>query len=344
MEELETVPVNSNPSEGGQMPANAAAAGVAAMVQKPGWTEARRLALKQLDKLVGQEPKVLRGNRPDAVHALRVASRRLQEELDLLYSKPRPPEIRRVRRKIRRCRGILSGLRNCDVLLARTQNHLAASRSTRRQAWETVTAFLHERRQALFSKAVHKLTRINLPEIYLELREHLIRPDKSAASSWNGDGPFEPQAQSHPGPPLQERLAEELNRRCDEFERQAGKANQNSGGESLHPSRIAAKKLRYLIEIAAEFKMDGSQQALNGLKNLQTILGGWHDLEMSEIMLTEIVGNAKFIRDNLARAPWILRLIEQERKSKERLKHKAMEVLQKAVSDGAVRAWINSLQ
>src|SRR5487761_878541 len=147
MEELQTISANSNPSEDGQMPANPSAAGAEPIVQKPGWTEARRLALKQLDKLVGQEPKGLRGNRPDAVHALRVASRRLQEELDLLYSKPRPPEIRRVRRKIRRCRGILSGLRNCDVLLARTQNRMAASQATCGDAWETVNAFLHERRQ-----------------------------------------------------------------------------------------------------------------------------------------------------------------------------------------------------
>ncbi len=345
MNEIETIPANADSVEAGEIPRTLPPEDtVEKAVREPGWAEARQLALKQLDKLVGQEPKMLRGNRPEAVHAMRVSSRRLQEELDLIYSKPRPPEIRRLRRKVRRCRSVLSGLRNCDVLLARTESRLANSRSTRRQAWGTVAAFLHKRREALFSKAAHRLTRINLPEIYLELRDHLAGPNTALGSSRNGDEPLPPPEQNHPAESLRKRLADELNRRWEEFERQAGKANEDPGHTGLHPSRIAAKKLRYLIEVAAEFEVEGSQQALEWFKKLQTVLGDWHDLEMSEIVLTQIVGNAKFIRENLAQAPWILRLIEQERKSKERLKNKGMETLRHVSSHGPIRAWINSLQ
>ncbi|MGH9433818.1 MAG: CHAD domain-containing protein, partial [Terriglobia bacterium] len=109
MNEPETIPAKIDPGAGEEISPNYPADdGTAAAVREPAWLQARQLALKQLDKLVALEPKVLRGNRREAVHALRVASRRLQEELDLIYAKPRPPEIRRLRRKIRRCRGLLS--------------------------------------------------------------------------------------------------------------------------------------------------------------------------------------------------------------------------------------------
>src|SRR5579859_2146699 len=55
------------------------------------WERVRKLALRQLNRLVSLEPKVLRDEFPEAVHDLRVASRRLQSLLDFLYPVPRPP-------------------------------------------------------------------------------------------------------------------------------------------------------------------------------------------------------------------------------------------------------------
>ena len=40
------------------------------------WKKVRKLALRQLDRFMSLEPKVLRGDDPDAIHDLRVASRR----------------------------------------------------------------------------------------------------------------------------------------------------------------------------------------------------------------------------------------------------------------------------
>jgi CHAD domain-containing protein len=329
---------------GESAPGSLANNGTGVAVRAPAWAEARELALKQLDKLVAHEPKVLRGNRPEAVHAIRVASRRLQEELDLIYAKPRPPEVRRLRRKVRRCRSLLSDLRNCDVLLARAETRLAASRSARREAWETVAAVLHRRREALFSKAVRKLTRLNLPELYLGLKEQLAPAATEPEAARNGHRAAELAEQANSAGPLGKRLGEELRLRWEEFERQAEKTKDDPEHAGLHPARIAAKKLRYLIEVAAEIRVEGSDDVLDWFKNLQASLGEWHDLEMSEAVLTEIVGNAKFIRDNLACAPGILKLIELDRKSKEKLRRKGVETLHHVVGSGPVQAWIDSLR
>ena len=57
----------------------------------------RELALRQLNRFMSYEAKVLKGDDAEAIHDMRVASRRLQQVLDLLYPKPRPQELRRLR-------------------------------------------------------------------------------------------------------------------------------------------------------------------------------------------------------------------------------------------------------
>ena len=89
----------------------------------------RELALKQLNRLISYEAKVLKGDDADAIHDMRVASRRLQQVLDLLYTKPRAQEYRRLRRQIRRCRQVLGDVRNFDVLLEIVGRLLARKRS-----------------------------------------------------------------------------------------------------------------------------------------------------------------------------------------------------------------------
>jgi len=58
------------------------------------WKKVRELAQKQLDRFMSFEPKVLRGDDPEAIHDMRVASRRLQQILDLVYPKPRSRDAR----------------------------------------------------------------------------------------------------------------------------------------------------------------------------------------------------------------------------------------------------------
>ncbi|MBZ5544920.1 MAG: CHAD domain-containing protein, partial [Acidobacteriia bacterium] len=137
------------------------------------WKKVRKLALRQLDRFISLEPKVLRGDDRDAIHDLRVASRRLQQVLDLLYPPPRPAEIRKLRRKIRRSRRALGEVRNCDVQLQHVERILARKRAARRQTWEAVRHYLRQRRAESFDKAMRKLSKINLAIFYVHLKDHL---------------------------------------------------------------------------------------------------------------------------------------------------------------------------
>src|SRR5690348_63613 len=137
------------------------------------WAQIQKLALRQLNRLVALEPKVLRDESPTAIHDLRVASRRLQEVLDLLYPAPRPDEIQKLRRKLRRTRQALSEVRNSDVMLERVDAALARRRSSNADAWEALRIYLNERRADAAAKGLRKLTKINLAAFYLQVKHHI---------------------------------------------------------------------------------------------------------------------------------------------------------------------------
>lgn len=272
------------------------------------WKKVRELALKQLDRFMTLEPKVLRGDDPDAIHDMRVASRRLQQILDLLYPKPRPHDIGNLRRKIRRSRRSLSTVRNCDVLLARVDKSLRSKRASRRDTWTAVHHYLRERRAQSFEKALRKLGKVNLAVFYVHLKRHL-GPERNGASAPHHGAPAgEPSTAQ-----FYERVGESLDRVWRAFESQVELSHSDPRPPVVHGVRIATKRLRYLIEVIAEFGVPGSAQSLAWLRELQGHLGDWHDLEVLEQMMIEMVARPDFLRDHLALAMEVERLIVRNR-------------------------------
>jgi len=110
------------------------------------WAHVSGLAIKYLDRCVSLEPQVLQGDNPEAIHGLRVATRRLQQVMDLVYPSPHSGEIRKIYRGLKRCRSSLSEIRNYDVLLGRVDTALSRKRTARREAWEAIGDYLRELR------------------------------------------------------------------------------------------------------------------------------------------------------------------------------------------------------
>ena len=278
------------------------------------WKKVRKLALKQLDRFMSLEPKVLRGDDADAIHDLRVASRRLQQVLDLLYPSPSPAEIRKLRRRLRRARRALGEVRNCDVELARVNRILARRRATRRETWEAVHDYLLERRSGNFEKAVRKLGRLHLAVFYVRLKDVLAPNGKHRS-------PHAPRHPEEPGPQhpelFEKRVAASLERVWSAFEARVAESRLDSRASVIHGARIAAKRLRYLMEVIHEFDGPGSKATLAWLRGLQEHLGNWHDLEILDQMMIEMVARPAFLRDHLELAVGIEKLISRNRKGKE---------------------------
>ena len=284
------------------------------------WKKVRQLALRRLERFVSFEPKVVGGDEPDAIHDLRVASRRLQQVLDLLHPQPQPRDIRRLRRRIQRCRRVFGEVRNCDVFLGRVDKYLARKRSTHREIWMAIEEYLRSRRTGLFPKAVRKLNRQNLTGLYVRLRE-LLRAAATPAkrSSAELDVNASPET---PAERFWPRLAESLGPVWTAFEARITESRDNPSPAAIHAVRIAAKRLRYLLEVIHEYRVPGCADQLAWLRRLQQHLGDWHDLETQSQFLAGMVARPRYLRANLELCQGIIGLMRREQARKKHYEEK----------------------
>jgi CHAD domain-containing protein len=309
----------------------AEASGVRQLERADVWTQVQKLALQQLDRLVTLEPKVLRDESPKPVHDLRVASRRVQSLMDFLYPPPRPQEVQKLRRRLQRARRTLGELRNQDVMSWRTGRILDRKRATHREAWEAVHAYILKLRPKTATRAHRKLTRLNLAEVYLRLRAELADEAKSAAAAPHvitfpeqgttespslTPGEAKPQAKPRVEGTPARRFADRLGELWQDFEGRA--ADSARDPSALHALRIAAKRLRYTIEVAADLEISGSAEALDWLRGLQGKLGDWHDAEVLGQTMIEMVARRPFLEQHLTLAIDIQKLVLRLRSSKTR--------------------------
>lgn len=310
---------------------------------RPGysWSTVRALALKHLDRFMALEPKVLRGDDPDAIHDLRVASRRLQQVLDLLYPDFRHGEARKLRRRIRRSRRALGDVRNADVQLERVKKILARKRSSRREAWEAVRDYLLAQRSEHFARAVRKLSKQNLAIFYIHLKDVLTRDDsheEGRARLAEGDAD-ETGAES-----FEERAARSLASVWQAFEARVAESHRDSQAAVIHGVRISAKRLRYLVEVLHELKTPGCSETLIWLRGLQQLLGNWHDLEVLEQMLVAMIARPVYLRDNLTTAMDVERLILKNRANKGRFREMYFRQTLEGADYQRVRDWMEGLE
>ncbi|MGA2611269.1 MAG: CHAD domain-containing protein [Terriglobia bacterium] len=305
------------------------------------WSKVRKLALRHLNRFVSLEAKVLKGDDPDAIHDMRVASRRLQQVLDLIFPKPLPREARRLRRKIRRCRRALGDLRNCDVLLQQVQGRLARKRCSDREAWTAVKQHLQERRSESFSRAIRKLSKVNLAVFYMRAKEILDRlrptPDQ--------DPDLRPLVQpDRPAlEPFPARLTQALVGVWREFEKQVASSHRETTAPSIHAARICAKRLRYLLEVVNQFGIPGSSGALTWLRKIQQHLGDWHDMEVLEEMIIEMIAEPEFLRNQLPLAMATGKLILRNRTTKRGFREKYFQMTVDSPNYEGIKNWAEGL-
>ena len=281
-----------------------------------------QVALRRLKRFIRCEPKVLQGDDPEAIHDLRVASRRLQQVVDLLYAKPRPRKIRKLRRAIQRSRQIFSAVRNCDVLMQRLNGLLARKRTSQRETWTAFQRHLEARRSDAFQQAVKKLTHLNLSGFYVRMQDALNTPREGGDLAGAGGDGSSPVAESEPPG---DRLKKELQATWESFDARVLRAQSERRPATLHAVRIAAKRLRYLIEVMQELRVADGRKILSGLRRLQQELGEWHDLEVMQQMMAEMVGRPAFLRNNLHLSIQIEKLMLRNQNSKVAYEEKLFE-------------------
>ena len=219
------------------------------------------LLLKQrLTNLVEAMPAAQAGDMR-SVHQARVASRRLREALPVLRASVNSHALSRVRDQVREMTRALGPVRELDVALAHLDEiatrNVVSSRALGRVRQTIARERLAHRREMLAAITPGKIEK---------LRRRL-----GEVSS----GPAAPQS------------AAALEEAAAQVAKRAGRLNAavvRAGGlylaDRLHAVRVAAKKLRYALEIERELKRSRSTARITQLKRLQDLLGRMHDFEI----------------------------------------------------------------
>jgi CHAD domain-containing protein len=304
--------------------------------QQPG--SLNEIITSQILLLAFYLPQVMESDDVEAIHKMRVTTRRLQASLDLLQTREDKLNIRKLKKRLRNWRRVLSQVRNYDVFLLVIEKEGASRSSARRESFDHLKSVLQKRRARKLAKARSYLKRVNLARICtkLGLNIDLLSTRSPAAESAEADKveadkvemvPVEkvPHPQVSPRPELTDergialRAADRIEQRLSEFLALVAASHPTNDPAELHQVRIAAKRLRYLLEIVSEMGYGRAPRALAWLRRLQDRIGDWHDLVALEEEIISIVSRRKFLEEHIAESSRMLQAASHLQTKKEAL-------------------------
>jgi CHAD domain-containing protein len=204
-----------------------------------------------------------------------------------------------------------------------------------------VKQYLQERRSESSARAIRKLSKVNLAVFYMHAKEILDRL-KSTPGQDHGSHPLV-QPDRPTLEPFPARLAEALAGVWGEFEKQVATSHREKTAPSIHAARISAKRFRYLLEVVNQFGIPGSSEALAWLRKMQEHLGDWHDMQVLEEVIIEMIAKPEFLQDQLPLAMAIGRLILRNRNTRERFKEKYFQMTLESTEYQRVKSWAEGL-
>ncbi len=208
----------------------------------------------------------------EALHRTRVASRRLREVLPVIEARGAAARIRRSRGRVRRLTRALGGVREMDVALG-ILDEIEAARPESRCVLAVARADVLRERAVRYAEMIRTLADIKPAGLARDL----------AAIGQNVPGPS--------GSDQRRRLRERVVRRSQRLDAAIDQAGALYAFDRLHLVRIAAKKLRYALELVQELTPLGTRRLVARLKQFQDLLGRLHDLEVVAAYVRRATGS-----------------------------------------------------
>jgi CHAD domain-containing protein len=200
-----------------------------------------------------------------AIHQARVATRRLREILPIVAN-TRSGRGRRLRRRLKRLTAALGPVRELDVAVGLLD---ARAHGKPAPAVMALRAHLTEQRKRTFEHLRDAIDAGRARRLLGRLAD--LTHDLDAASR-----------RGHGGLPGRERRR--LARGVIDRARDLGAAVVAAGAilivERVHAVRIAAKRLRYALELAGELQLARTAALVSSLRAMQDVLGHLHDLDV----------------------------------------------------------------
>jgi CHAD domain-containing protein len=205
------------------------------------------------------------------VHRARVAMRRLRVALRLFKKCFSRSQRRRWEKAIRRIATQLGRARDRDVQIVYLHDVLAAGQA--KESLPGISRVLVHRerdRERLQKNVVKAIDSFETSGVLLEIqrftKRRLRRLDRSTS--------FKPSVKTC------KKMAEQIFRRCDELLEYRDSLNDPENHEQHHAMRIAAKHLRYTLEIAKTVYPEQLHEVFEAVKKVQSFLGEIHDCDI----------------------------------------------------------------
>jgi CHAD domain-containing protein len=237
--------------------------------------------LKRLQALTQEMEGVRQAQDIECIHRMRVASRRLRSAITLFEECLPRKKLPDWQKQVRRITRALGAARDTDVqigLLDQVLRHLQESstegvdENMRRYSpgIERLRLRLRQRRAKLQTDVIGALDAWEASQVTEELgqtlRQQLVQARLSQVEA------------SSPGVYQQAYLITSL--RQEEMLAYDASVYHPEQVEELHAMRIAAKRLRYTIEVFAPLYDDGLKQPLQTTREVQDVLGDIHDCDV----------------------------------------------------------------
>jgi CHAD domain-containing protein len=234
------------------------------LLREPAALVAHRTALALLDEARDAAIVLVhaKDEDPDALHDFRVAVRRLRSWLQLWKSELTGTVSRRLRRDVRDIARETGPARDLQVHLDWLRvEHARVKARTRDDVERLIERFVDRGRSAMRDA---RGAAQELVALHVELSRRLGEYSVARHGSMLDQAPLGPA------------LAAQLRAAADELRDQLRKVRRSSDHEAAHAARIAAKRMRYLLERDEE-TVRGAAGIVRDLKALQDLVGDAND-------------------------------------------------------------------
>lgn len=236
----------------------------------------RRLLRSYFCRLLLEEKGVRQNIDPEAVHDMRVATRRLRAILQIISEVAPANDVRYFRKELRRLANTLSGMRDADVFLNAVATYAKHLPPDTLSNLDTLSSALRNDREAGFAAAIDYLN----SERYEDFKRDFAAFMTDDASGWDTETRLRDRAGSiiwqHYEALRMYELQIDLSR---DLEPQI---------EELHNLRIAGKRMRYVLEMFADATGSQTDKALKPLKDMQEHLGTLQDIAVADDYLAQL--------------------------------------------------------
>ncbi len=248
--------------------------------------------LEQTERLFQTAKAVEEGKDPEAVHDMRVASRRLRASLAIFGDNYPKRQARAWSREVKGVTQTLSEARDLDVQIQFLQAILKEAPKNARPGVEEALHFKTRKREEMQEEVVSWLGRLNSDDTLEEMQTSLRRAAEKAKAQ---------------GADIRTRASyaaaqKHISRRMESLLDYERFVHQPGMWLKHHEMRIAVKKLRYSVEAFSSLFSGELKPEIQKLKSLQDVLGEMHDTDvwiMTMPDLRKLIGEMKVPEERL---------------------------------------------